>query len=175
MWVGIAWEGLLIHHFPYIVDFRSAVRLPYEHRSVANADTRSAPIFWVASLLAGSTSSRPFFCFLCNLRSIHDAQGTDARPCEVSHRYVKSPHQPLRFDVEEGATLNYYNRPKSGPTTSPEGVNDKGGMVYSIKYYLRKCFVPSYLTSYIRGFEGNTLFGIYSRIYTAEYDMMIFY
>jgi hypothetical protein len=39
---------------------------------------------------------------------------------------VKSPHQPLRFDVEEGATLNYYNRPKSGPTTSPEGVNDGG-------------------------------------------------
>ena len=44
----IAWEGLLIHHFPYIVDFRSAVWLPYEHWSVANTDTRSAPIFWVA-------------------------------------------------------------------------------------------------------------------------------
>ena len=38
----------VLHHFPYIVDFRSAVWLPYEHRSVANADTRSAPIFWVA-------------------------------------------------------------------------------------------------------------------------------
>ena len=160
---------ILIHHSPYIVDFRSAGcyhtitgRLQISTRAARQA-------FRVASLLAGSTSSRPFFCFLCNLRSIHDAQGTDARPCEVSHRYVKSPHQPLRFDVEEGATLNYYNRPKSGPTKSPEGVNDKGGMVYSIKYYLRKCFVPSYLTSYIRGFEGNTLFGIYSRIYTAEY------
>ena len=38
----------VLHHFPYIVDFRSAVWLPYEHQSVANADTRSAPIFWVA-------------------------------------------------------------------------------------------------------------------------------
>ena len=138
--------------------------------------TRAArQAFWVASLLAGSTSSRPFFCFLCNLRSIHDAQGTDARPCEVSHRYVKSPHQPLRFDVEEGATLNYYNRPKSGPTTSPEGVNDKGGMVYSIKYYLRRYLrrlpskVRTFVPYFVRGFEGNTLFGIYSRIYTAEY------
>ena len=28
---------------PCIVDFRSAVGLPYEHRSVANIDTRSAP------------------------------------------------------------------------------------------------------------------------------------
>ena len=115
---------ILIHHSPYIVDFRSAGcyhtitgRLQISTRAARQA-------FRVASLLAGSTSSRPFFCFLCNLRSIHDAQGTDARPCEVSHRYVKSPHQPLRFDVEEGATLNYYNRPKSGPTTSPEGVND---------------------------------------------------
>ena len=124
-------ETYVIHHSPYIVDFRSAGcyhtitgRLQIFTRAARQA-------FRVASLLAGSTSSRPFFCFLCNLRSIHDAQGTDARPCEVSHRYVKSPHQPLRFDVEEGATLNYYNRPKSGPTTSPEGVNDIGGMVYS--------------------------------------------
>ena len=125
--------------------------------------------FWVASLLAGSTSSRPFFCFLCNLRSLHDAQGTDARPCEVSHRYVKSPHQPLRFDVEEGATLNYYNRPKSGPTTSPEGVNDKGGMVYSIKYYLR--IIPSYLRTLLRTYVVSKVihYSAYSRIYTAEY------
>ena len=86
--------------------------------------------FWVASLLAGSTSSRPFFCFLCNLRSLHDAQGTDARPCEVSHRYVKSPHQPLRFDVEEGATLNDYNRPKVNDIGFRPRVNDIGGMVY---------------------------------------------
>ena len=28
---------------PYIVDFRSARNLPYDHRSVANADTRFAP------------------------------------------------------------------------------------------------------------------------------------
>ena len=28
---------------PYIVDFRSAVWLPCDHRSVANIDTRSAP------------------------------------------------------------------------------------------------------------------------------------
>ena len=34
--------------FPYIVDFRSAVWLSYEHWSVADTDTRSAPIFWVA-------------------------------------------------------------------------------------------------------------------------------
>ena len=40
--------GHLYGHFPYIVDFRSAVWLPYEHWSVANTDTRSAPIFWVA-------------------------------------------------------------------------------------------------------------------------------
>ena len=40
----------IIHHFPYyIVDFRSAVKLPYGYWSVANTDTRSAPIFWVAS------------------------------------------------------------------------------------------------------------------------------
>ena len=32
-----------IDHSPYIVDFRSARRLPYDHRSVANIDTRSAP------------------------------------------------------------------------------------------------------------------------------------
>ena len=121
---------ILIHHSPYIVDFRSAGcyhtitgRLQISTRAARQA-------FRVASLLAGSTSSRPFFCFLCNLRSIHDAQGTDARPCEVSHRYVKSPHQPLRFDVEDGSTQNYYNRPRFGPTASPEGVNDIGGMVY---------------------------------------------
>ena len=41
-------ETYVIHHSPYIVDFRSAVWLPYEHWSVANTDTRSAPIFWVA-------------------------------------------------------------------------------------------------------------------------------
>jgi len=63
-------------------------------------------------------------------------QGTDARPCEVSHRYVKSPHQPLRFDVEEGATQNYYNRPKVNDIGVRPRVNDIGGMVY----YLR---VPS--------------------------------
>ena len=38
----------VIHHFPYIVDFRSAMWLPYEHWSVANIDTRSAPMFLVA-------------------------------------------------------------------------------------------------------------------------------
>ena len=32
----------------YIVDFRSATWLPYEYWSVADTDTRSAPIFWVA-------------------------------------------------------------------------------------------------------------------------------
>ena len=33
----------LIDHSPYIVDFRSAIWLPYDHRSVANTDTRFAP------------------------------------------------------------------------------------------------------------------------------------
>ena len=33
----------LIDHTPYIVDFRSAVESPYDHRSVANTDTCSAP------------------------------------------------------------------------------------------------------------------------------------
>ena len=33
----------LFDHFPLIVDFRSAVRLPYDYRSVANTDTRFAP------------------------------------------------------------------------------------------------------------------------------------
>ena len=33
----------VIHHSPYIVDFRSAVGLPYDHRSVANTDTRFEP------------------------------------------------------------------------------------------------------------------------------------
>ena len=33
----------LIDHSPYIVDFRSARRLPYDHRSVANTDTNFAP------------------------------------------------------------------------------------------------------------------------------------
>ena len=32
-----------IDHSPYIVDFRSAVWLPYDYRSVANTDTRFAP------------------------------------------------------------------------------------------------------------------------------------
>ena len=32
-----------IDHTPYIVDFRSARKLPYDHRSVANTDTCSAP------------------------------------------------------------------------------------------------------------------------------------
>jgi len=32
-----------IDHTPYIVDFRSARWLPYDHRSVANTDTCSAP------------------------------------------------------------------------------------------------------------------------------------
>jgi len=119
-----------IDQLRYIVDFRSAGGLPYEHWSVANIDTRCAPKNRVASLLAGSTSSRPFFCFLCNLRSLHDAQGTDARPCEVSHRYVKSPLQPLRFDVEEGATLNYYNRPKVNDIGVRPRVNDIAQLVY---------------------------------------------
>ena len=34
---------MIIHHSRYIVDFRSAVQLPYDHRSVANTDTRSKP------------------------------------------------------------------------------------------------------------------------------------
>ena len=34
---------LIIDHIPYIVDFRSAVGLPYDHRSVANTDTRFEP------------------------------------------------------------------------------------------------------------------------------------
>ena len=38
----------VIDHSPYIVDFRSADELPYEHWPVANIDTRSAPIFLVA-------------------------------------------------------------------------------------------------------------------------------
>ena len=76
--------------------------------------TRAArQTFWVASLLAGSTSSRPFFSFLCNLRSLHDAQGTDARPCEVSHRYVKSPDQPLVRRSRTPRPKIYYNRPNS--------------------------------------------------------------
>ena len=33
----------LFDHFPLIVDFRSAVRLPYDYRSVATTDTRFAP------------------------------------------------------------------------------------------------------------------------------------
>ena len=33
----------VIDHIPYIVDFRSAVGLPYDHRSVANTDTRFEP------------------------------------------------------------------------------------------------------------------------------------
>ena len=36
------------HFHYYIVDFRSATWLPYEYWSVADTDTRSAPIFWVA-------------------------------------------------------------------------------------------------------------------------------
>ena len=32
-----------IDHLRYIVDFRSAIWLPYDHRSVANTDARSAP------------------------------------------------------------------------------------------------------------------------------------
>ena len=32
-----------IDHTPYIVDFRSAVELPYDHRSVANTDTCFEP------------------------------------------------------------------------------------------------------------------------------------
>ena len=38
----------VIDHSPYIVDFRSALGLPYEHWSVADNDTRYAPIFLVA-------------------------------------------------------------------------------------------------------------------------------
>ena len=38
----------VIDHSPYIVDFRSADELPYEHWPVANIDTRYAPIFLVA-------------------------------------------------------------------------------------------------------------------------------
>ena len=37
-----------IDHTPYIVDFRSAVWLPYDHRSVANTDTCFEPNIWVA-------------------------------------------------------------------------------------------------------------------------------
>ena len=36
-------ETYVIHHSPYIVDFRSAEWLPYELWSVANTDTRYAP------------------------------------------------------------------------------------------------------------------------------------
>ena len=56
----------LIDHSPYIVDFRSAIWLPYDHRSVANTDTRFAPNIlgrgcfislwrqvWTASALSG--------------------------------------------------------------------------------------------------------------------------
>ncbi len=59
----------VLHHFPYIVDFRSAVGLPYEHWSVANTDTRSAPIFWVASefFLAITRVSESIFLIIINV------------------------------------------------------------------------------------------------------------
>ena len=85
---------IAIHHSPYFVDFRSAGCYHTITGRLQIATRAARQAFRVASLLAGSTSSRPFFCFLCNLRSIHDAQGTDARPCEVSHRYVKCPMSP---------------------------------------------------------------------------------
>ena len=64
-------------------------------------------------------------------------QGTDARPCEVSHRYVKSPDQPLRFDVEEGATQNYYNRPKVNDIGVRPRVNDIGNGVLPSGTFVR--------------------------------------
>ena len=55
--------------FFIIVDFRSAVKLPYEYWSVANTDTRSAPIFWVASefFLAITRVSESIFLIIINV------------------------------------------------------------------------------------------------------------
>ena len=43
MYVARSYEGTKVYHLRYIVDFRSAIWLPYDHRSVANTDARSAP------------------------------------------------------------------------------------------------------------------------------------
>ena len=41
--IDVKGHELSIHHSPYIVDFRSAEGVPYDHRSVANTDTRFEP------------------------------------------------------------------------------------------------------------------------------------
>ena len=38
-----SFEAKILDHFPFVVDFRSAGELPYDHRSVINTDTRFAP------------------------------------------------------------------------------------------------------------------------------------
>ena len=43
MYVARSYKGTKVYHLRYIVDFRSAMWLPYDHRSVANTDTRFEP------------------------------------------------------------------------------------------------------------------------------------
>ena len=43
MYVARSYEGTKVYHLRYIVDFRAALWLPYDHRSVANTDTRFEP------------------------------------------------------------------------------------------------------------------------------------
>ena len=83
-WVkaSICWEGSLLKEYTIPPISLTFGRQGGYHTNTGRLQisTRAArQTFWVASLLAGSTSSRPFFCFLCNLRSLHDAQARHRR------------------------------------------------------------------------------------------------
>ena len=76
----------IIHHFPYyIVDFRSANWLPYEYWSVANTDTRSAPIFWVARFflwrLVWTASALDHLLICCSAPNTEDVIISSAFQC----------------------------------------------------------------------------------------------
>ena len=73
-----------VYHLRYIVDFRSAAKLPYDHRSVANADTRFEPnilgracvfsvwrLVWTASALVahGYTTTNDYTVVICSRRA----------------------------------------------------------------------------------------------------------
>ena len=73
-----------IVHLRYVVDFRSAVELPYDHRSVANTDTRFEPnilgracvfsvwrLVWTASALVahGYTTTNDYTVVICSRRA----------------------------------------------------------------------------------------------------------
>jgi hypothetical protein len=89
-------------HSPYIVDFSVGRVLSYNYWSVANTDTCSAPIFWVASLFAGSTCRRQTISERARRRGTSALDARGVRSDQKDHAYRRIVSQGTSFASRTG-------------------------------------------------------------------------